>query len=70
MNVLLYFFYFFIFIYILAEYDIRKDLTLKKNFTIGSKHPIRNLPLSSLAPKDSVMIRSDFDDILNHPKFA
>jgi hypothetical protein len=54
----------------LASYDIRNDLTLKKSFTFGTRTLIKNDNLSSLAPKDSIVIKSDIDDIPNKPKFA
>ncbi len=43
---------------------------MKKKFTFGSRQEIKNENLSSLIAVDSVVIKSDIDDIPNKPKFA
>lgn len=58
------------FIYFLHKaYDIRRSLDPNKGFTFGRRIPLKEMKLSSLAPNDSVVIRSDIDEISQKPKF-
>lgn len=53
-----------------ANYDIRGTIALSKNFSFGGRQIIKNIQLSSLAPKDTVIIKSDIDGLADKPKFA
>jgi hypothetical protein len=55
---------------LLGNYDTRGGIQLRQNFTFKGRSVIKNIPLSSLAPKDTVVIRSDIDVYAEKPKFA
>lgn len=55
---------------LIGNYDTRGDIMPRKKFTFKGRPVIKNIPLSSLAPKDTVVIRSDIDEYAEKPKFA